>query len=66
MAVFALILGIQFVAMLFHRFATFSHILASTVIEWCQRDVDAVAKDSALEKEGLNLIRQLQKLKKEG
>jgi len=66
-AVFAVILSIQFLAMLVHRFGTFCHILASTVIEWCTKDVDAVAKDTALEKEGLSLIRKLQKLKnKEG
>ena len=31
---FALILVIQFTAMLFHRFGTFAHILASTSLDW--------------------------------
>jgi chitin synthase len=31
---FALILVIQFTAMMFHRFGTFSHILASTELNW--------------------------------
>ncbi|KAI4504800.1 hypothetical protein M0802_000350 [Mischocyttarus mexicanus] len=37
---FALILVIQFTAMLFHRFGTFAHILASTTLDWfCCRKV---------------------------
>jgi chitin synthase len=31
---FALILVIQFTAMMFHRFGTLSHILASTELNW--------------------------------
>lgn len=36
---FGLILIIQFVAMLFHRFGTLSHILASTELSCCSRKV---------------------------
>lgn len=37
---FALILVIQFTAMLFHRFGTLSHILASTELVWfCSKKV---------------------------
>lgn len=36
---FALILIIQFVAMLFHRFGTISHILASTELTCCNKKV---------------------------
>lgn len=36
---FGLILIIQFVAMLFHRFGTLSHILASTELTCCNRKV---------------------------
>ena len=36
---FGLILIIQFVAMLFHRFGTLSHILASTELSCCNRKV---------------------------
>jgi hypothetical protein len=28
---------IQFIAMLYHRFGTLSHMLAMTQITWCQR-----------------------------
>jgi chitin synthase len=34
---FGTILIIQFIAMLFHRFGTLSHMLATTQINWCQR-----------------------------
>jgi hypothetical protein len=34
---FGTILIIQFIGMLFHRFSTLSHMLATTQITWCQR-----------------------------
>lgn len=34
---FALILVIQFTAMLFHRFGTLAHILASTSLDCCKK-----------------------------
>ena len=37
---FALIIVIQFTAMLFHRFGTISHILASTELECCRKKKD--------------------------
>jgi hypothetical protein len=36
-AVFGVILIIQFIAMLFHRFGTLSHMLATTQIKWFKR-----------------------------
>lgn len=59
---FALILIIQFFAMLFHRFGTLSHILAATEVT-CSKQIEAVTKESAVEKEGVRLIREFQKLK---
>ncbi|CAG7817051.1 unnamed protein product [Allacma fusca] len=60
---FALILIIQFMAMLFHRFGTLSHILAATEIMSCSKEVDSFNKDSAVQKEGVRLIRQFQRLR---
>ena len=62
-AVFAVIIFIQFTAMLVHRFGTFMHILSSTIIELCTKDVHSIAKEAALEKDGLRLVRRLQKVK---
>jgi len=62
-AFFALILIIQFIAMLFHRFGTLSHILASTELFDCGKDVDPISADGNVEKDGVRLIRKFQKLK---
>jgi chitin synthase len=62
-AVFAVIIVIQFTAMLVHRFGTFMHILASTIIDMCTKDVQSIAKEQALEKDGLQLVRKLHKVK---
>ena len=60
---FALILVIQFFAMMFHRFGTLSHILAATEITACSKEIETITKDSAVEREGVRLIRKFQKLK---
>jgi hypothetical protein len=49
--------------MLFHRFGTLSHILASTELFDCGKDVDAINAESNVEKDGVRLIRKFQKLK---
>jgi len=60
---FALILIIQFVAMLFHRFGTISHILASTTLS-CGAEDDDDSKTDTLkgDERGLQIVRQMQKL----
>ncbi|XP_014616657.1 PREDICTED: uncharacterized protein LOC106793893 [Polistes canadensis] len=58
---FALILVIQFTAMLFHRFGTFAHILASTTLDWfcCKKDV---TEDTLSSQQAVDMVRDLQKL----
>ncbi|XP_015191639.1 PREDICTED: uncharacterized protein LOC107074595 isoform X2 [Polistes dominula] len=58
---FALILVIQFTAMLFHRFGTFAHILASTTLDWfcCKKDV---TEDTLSSQQAVEMVRDLQKL----
>jgi chitin synthase len=53
-AFFALILGVQFVAMLIHRFGTLSHLLAATPL---------ISQESAFEVRGVHEIKKMQKLK---
>uniref|UniRef100_A0A1B6CU26 chitin synthase n=1 Tax=Clastoptera arizonana TaxID=38151 RepID=A0A1B6CU26_9HEMI len=61
---FALILVIQFTAMLFHRFGTISHILASTELNWCcNKKVEELSQDKLLDKQAVDIVRHLQKLK---
>lgn len=47
---FALILIIQFVAMLFHRFGTLSHILASTELNFCRKKSEDLSQDALIDK----------------
>jgi len=49
--------------MLFHRFGTLSHILASTELLGCGKDIDPISKDSAVQREGVRLIRKFQRLR---
>jgi len=62
---FAIILVIQFIAMLFHRFGTLSHILASTPLNLActtrcnTKNVAAVKKDASVSKGGLGLVHAL-------
>lgn len=54
---FALILVIQFTAMLFHRFGTLSHILASTELNWaCNKKPEELSQDALIDKVGLVLV----------
>jgi len=59
---FALILVIQFVAMLFHRFGTISHILASTTLSCGAEDDDEKSDNLKADERGLQIVRQMQKL----
>lgn len=48
---FALILIIQFTAMLFHRFGTISHILASTELNLsCSKKSEELSQDALIDK----------------
>ncbi|XP_061384873.1 chitin synthase chs-2 isoform X2 [Danaus plexippus] len=60
---FALILVIQFSAMLFHRFGTISHILASTELNWFfSKKTDDLSQDALLDKNAIAIVKDLQKL----
>ncbi|XP_034946911.1 chitin synthase chs-2 isoform X1 [Chelonus insularis] len=60
---FALILVIQFTAMLFHRFGTFAHILASTVLDWyCCKKTKELSEEALLSKHAVEIVRDLQRL----
>ncbi|EZA54859.1 Chitin synthase [Ooceraea biroi] len=58
---FALILVIQFTAMLFHRFGTLAHILASTSLDCCKKSKD-VSEEALLPKHAVEIVRDLQRL----
>ncbi|KAL1124219.1 hypothetical protein AAG570_001989 [Ranatra chinensis] len=61
---FALIIIIQFTAMLFHRFGTISHILASTELNLCcAKKVEETSQDKLLDKQAVDIVRHLQRLK---
>ncbi|XP_013772916.1 uncharacterized protein LOC106458013 [Limulus polyphemus] len=60
---FATILIIQFIGMGFHRFATFSHILASIELKCCNQKVEDISDDAYIDKHAVNIARQLQKLR---
>jgi len=60
---FGLILIIQIVGMLFHRFGTLSHILASVELSCFSRKPDDISDDAYLDKNAIQIVRQLQKLK---
>ncbi|XP_014282325.1 chitin synthase chs-2 isoform X2 [Halyomorpha halys] len=61
---FALIIVIQFTAMLFHRFGTISHILASTELNLCcNKKVEEMSQDTLLDKQAVDIVRHLQRLK---
>ncbi|XP_018562636.1 uncharacterized protein LOC108904526 isoform X1 [Anoplophora glabripennis] len=60
---FALILVIQFTAMLFHRFGTIAHILASTELNWsCTKKKEEMSPNALLDKQAIEIVKQLQKL----
>ncbi|KAG7158769.1 Chitin synthase chs-2-like, partial [Homarus americanus] len=60
---FALILVIQFIAMLFHRFGTISHILASTELTCCNKKAEDATEDAFIQRNAVDIVRQLQRLK---
>ncbi|XP_042909493.1 chitin synthase chs-2 [Parasteatoda tepidariorum] len=60
---FALILVIQFVAMLFHRFGTLSHIMASIELSCWNQKVDDISDDAFIDKNAVQIARQLQRLR---
>ena len=59
---FAIIL-IQFIAMLFHRFGTISHILASTELNCFTRKEDILSDEALIEKNAVEIVKQMQKLR---
>ncbi|KAJ8974097.1 hypothetical protein NQ317_011616 [Molorchus minor] len=60
---FALILVIQFTAMLFHRFGTLAHILASTELNLsCTKKKEELSPNALLDKQAVEIVKQLQKL----
>ncbi|XP_034664927.1 chitin synthase chs-2 isoform X2 [Drosophila subobscura] len=59
---FALILVIQFTAMLFHRFGTISHILASTELNFCKKKSEDLTQDQLIDKHAVEIVKNLQRL----
>lgn len=57
-AAFISILGVQFVAMLIHRFDTFSHVLATTKLPFCKKMTE---EDIAFEKHADTIAQALQR-----
>merc|ERR1719215_2420262 len=60
---FFAIVVIQFVAMLFHRFGTISHILASTELNCCNKKEDVLSDQDLIEKNAVEIVKQMQRLK---
>lgn len=60
---FAFILVIQFTAMIFHRFGTISHILASTELNCCNKKKDDLSQPGLLDRQAVDIVRHLQRLK---
>ena len=60
---FGLILVIQLVGMLFHRFGTLSHILSSVELNCCSQKVEDISDDAFLDKNAVKIALQLQRLR---
>jgi len=60
---FGIILVIQFIGMLFHRFGTLSHILASVELTLCSPKVEDISGDAFLNKHAVQIAKDLQRLK---
>merc|ERR1719410_1919326 len=60
---FFAIVVIQFVAMLFHRFGTISHILASTELNCCSKKEDVLSNEELIEKNAVEIVKQMQRLR---
>lgn len=59
---FGIVLVVQFIAMLFHRFGTISQILATTQIDWyCSKRVKDTVSASELKENAVKIARHLQK-----
>lgn len=59
---FGIVLFVQFIAMLFHRFATISQILATTQIDWyCSKRVKDTVSASELKEKAVEIARHLQR-----
>ncbi|XP_075147009.1 hyaluronan synthase-like protein kkv isoform X1 [Haematobia irritans] len=59
---FALILVIQFTAMLFHRFGTLAHILSSTELNFCKKKTEDMSQDALIDKHAVEIVKNLQRL----
>ncbi|XP_046481507.1 chitin synthase chs-2-like isoform X1 [Neodiprion pinetum] len=60
---FALVLVIQFIAMLFHRCGTFAHIVATTTLDWyCCKKPEDVSEQALLSKDAVQIVKDLQRL----
>jgi len=62
---FALILLIQFVAMLFHRFVTLSHILASCELTSCCGTENKDTPEEMLRKNAVEIVKSMQRLRED-
>lgn len=61
---FAFIIVVQFTAMLFHRFGTLSHILASTDLNLCcNKKTEDLTHDGLLDKQAVVIVKHLQRLR---
>ncbi|KAG8175041.1 hypothetical protein JTE90_008869 [Oedothorax gibbosus] len=61
---FALILVIQFTAMLFHRFGTLSHIMASIELGcFFNQKVEDISDDAFIDRNAIQIAKQLQRLR---
>ncbi|GBM97395.1 Chitin synthase chs-2 [Araneus ventricosus] len=60
---FALILIIQFTAMLFHRFGTLSHIMASIELGCFNQKVEDISDDAFIDRNAVQIAKQLQRLR---
>ncbi|XP_076333773.1 chitin synthase chs-2-like isoform X2 [Tachypleus tridentatus] len=60
---FAIILIVQFIGMVLHRFATFSHILASVELSCCNKKVEDISDDAFIDKNAIYIAKQLQRLR---
>lgn len=59
---FGIVLFVQFIAMLFHRFATISQILATTHIDWyCSKRVKDTVSASELKEKAVEIASHLQR-----
>ncbi|ODN00837.1 Chitin synthase 1 [Orchesella cincta] len=62
--VFGMILLIQFIGMCIHRTGTFFHLMALTALEFANKDTKSIENEDKTIKEGIGLIRKLQKARK--